>query len=66
MATGGRTREESRAMLWILLASICFLSRPAVSSPQIGSGVHVDETGIGGVVLISNGVKPETGVWHSS
>jgi hypothetical protein len=56
-------RGITRAMWWTLLASICFLSRPAVSSPQSGSGVQVDKTSIGGVVLNSNGAKPEAGVW---
>ena len=45
------------------MALICFISRPAPGSPQGASGVQVDKSSIGGVVLNSNGAKPEAGVW---
>jgi len=51
-------RGITRVMLWTLLASICFISRPAASSPQSGSGVQVDKSSIGGTVLNSEGDIP--------
>ena len=56
-------RGMTRAMMWFLLALICFISRPAAGGPQGASGVQVDKSSIGGVVLNSSGAKPEAGVW---
>ena len=56
-------RGITRAMMWALLASICLISRPAAGGPQSTSGVQVDKSSIGGVVLNSAGAKPEAGVW---
>jgi hypothetical protein len=57
-------------MLWALLAVLCVISRPATGSQQNGaarnagaSGVQVDKNSVGGVVVNSNGGKPEAGVW---
>src|ERR1700738_1171045 len=62
-------RTVTRAMLWALLVILCVMTRPAVGQ-QSGaargagdSGVRVDKSDIGGVVLNSNGAKPEAGVW---
>ena len=56
-------RGMTRAMMWSLLALICFISRPAAGGPQNASGIQVDKSSIGGVVLNSNDAKPEAGVW---
>ena len=56
-------RGMTRAMMWSLMALICFMSRPATGGPQSGSGSQIDKSSIGGVVLNSNGAKPEAGVW---
>src|SRR5229473_169763 len=66
MADGkGRTdmRGMTRAMMWSLVALICFSSRPAAGGPQSASGAAVDKNCIGGVVVNSNGANPEAGVW---
>src|SRR5882757_9513107 len=62
-------RTVTRKMLWTLLVALCVMARPAVGQ-QSGaarsadaSGVQVDKNSIGGVVLNSNGAKPEAGVW---
>ena len=56
-------RGMTRAMMWSLVALICFASRPVSGSPQGASGIQVDKSSIGGVVLNSTGGKPEAGVW---
>jgi hypothetical protein len=53
----------TRAMMWSLVALICFTSRPVAGAPQAASGITVDKSSIGGVVVNSNGAKPEAGVW---
>src|SRR5258705_6389224 len=62
-------RSVTRTMLWALLVVLCVMARPAASQ-QSGaargagaSGIQVDKNSIGGVVLNSNGAKPEPGVW---
>jgi mono/diheme cytochrome c family protein len=56
-------RGITRAILWFLVALICFISRPVASEPQGASGVTVDKASIGGVVLNAKTAKPEAGVW---
>src|ERR1700680_4532730 len=56
-------RGMTRAMMWSLVALICFISRPAAGGPQSASGIQVDKSSIGGVVVNSSGAKPEAGVW---
>ena len=56
-------RGMTRAMMWTLVALICFASRPVAGGPQGASAVQVDKSSIGGVVVNSNGAKPEAGVW---
>src|ERR1700674_3937138 len=56
-------RRVARATLWVLLAIICIISRPASGGPQAVSGLQVDKFSIGGVVANSSGGKPEAGVW---
>ena len=56
-------RGMTRAMMWSLVALICFISRPAAGGPQSSSVASVDKNCIGGVVVNSNGAKPEAGVW---
>src|ERR1700688_912600 len=53
----GRTdmRGTTRATMWSLLALIVFSSRPATGGPQGASGIQVDKSSIGGVVVNSNG-----------
>ena len=48
-------RGMTRAMMWSLVALICFISRPAAGGPQSASGIQVDKSSIGGVVVNSNG-----------
>src|SRR5258706_9140792 len=62
-------RTVTRTMLWTLLVALCVMARPAVGQ-QSGAarsagdtGVQVDKNSVGGVVLNSNGAKPEAGVW---
>src|ERR1700682_6554635 len=62
-------RTVTRTMLWALLVILCVMARPAAGQ-QSGaargagdSGVRVDKNSVGGVVLNSNGAKPEAGVW---
>src|SRR5437879_9245221 len=62
-------RTVARTMFWTLLVALCVMARPAVGQ-QSGaarsagdSGVQVDKNSVGGVVLNSNGAKPEAGVW---
>src|SRR6266446_4623080 len=62
-------RTVTRTMLWTLLVALCVMARPAVGQ-QSGaarsageSAVQVDKNSVGGVVLNSNGAKPEAGVW---
>src|SRR5258706_6840797 len=62
-------RTVTRKMLWTLLVALCVMARPAVGQ-QSGAarsadayGVQVDKNSVGGVVLNSNGAKPEAGVW---
>jgi hypothetical protein len=56
-------RGMTRAMMWSLVALICFMSLPVAGGPQSASGVQVDRSSIGGVVVNSKGAKPEAGVW---
>jgi hypothetical protein len=56
-------RVMTRAMMWSLVALVCFASRPVAGGPQGASGIQVDKSSIGGVVLNSTGGKPEAGVW---
>src|ERR1700731_5495759 len=62
-------RTVTRTMLWAILVVLCVMARPAVGQ-QSGAagkadatGVQVDKNSVGGVVLNSNGAKPEAGVW---
>src|SRR5467141_4521681 len=62
-------RTVTRTMLWTLLVALCVMARPGVGQ-QSGaarspgdSAVQVDKNSVGGVVLNSNGAKPEAGVW---
>ena len=62
-------RTVTRTMLWALLVTLCVMARPAAGQ-QSGAagkagaaGVQVDKNSVGGVVLNSNGGKPEAGVW---
>lgn len=56
-------RGITRAMMWLLVALICLVSRPVASEPQGASGLTVDKASIGGVVLNAKTAKPEAGVW---
>src|SRR6266849_2091777 len=62
-------RIVTRTTLWTLLVVLCVMARPAVGqqngAARKGSdfGVPVDKNSVGGVVLNSNGAKPEAGVW---
>src|SRR5712691_6647997 len=62
-------RTVTRTMLWALLVVLCVMARPAVGQQNgaarsaDASGVQVDKSSVGGVVLNSNGAKPEAGVW---
>ncbi len=62
-------RTVTRTMLWALLVVLCVMARPAIGrqsgAARKGSdfGVQVDKNSVGGVVLNSNGAKPEAGVW---
>src|SRR5215469_268824 len=56
-------RGMTRAMMWALVAMICFISKPAAGGPQDVAGLKVDKTSIGGVVTNSATAKPEAGVW---
>jgi len=56
-------RGISRAMMWLVVALICLVSRPVASEPQGASGFTVDKASIGGVVLNAKTAKPEAGVW---
>src|ERR1700736_541805 len=62
-------RNVTRTMSWALLVTLCALARP-VAGQQTGaartagtSGVQIDKNSMGGVVLNSEGAKPEAGVW---
>src|SRR6202140_399484 len=62
-------RTVTRTMLWAVVVVLCLMARPAAGQ-QSGaargagaSGVQVDKNSVGGVVLNSNGAKPEAGVW---
>ena len=62
-------RNLTRMMSWALLVTLCALARP-VAGQQSGaarsagtSGVQIDKNSMGGVVLNSDGAKPEAGVW---
>src|ERR1700741_4563840 len=56
-------RTVTRKMTWVLLAILCVAARPVVGGPQNVPGLKVDKSSIGGVVVNSNGGKPEAGVW---
>src|SRR5579871_4117004 len=56
-------RGMTRAMMWSLVALICVISRPAAGGPQSIPGLKVEKSSIGGVVVNSDGAKPEAGVW---
>src|SRR5437868_4486341 len=62
-------RTVTRTMLWAILVVLCVMARPTVgqqsgASRNAGaSGVQVDKNSVGGVVVNSNGAKPEAGVW---
>ena len=56
-------RGMIRAMMWSLVALICFVSRPAAGGPQGAAGTQVDKSSIGGVVTNANGGNAEAGVW---
>src|SRR5712692_9127397 len=62
-------RTVTRTMLWAFLVVLCVMARPAVGQQNgaarsaDASGVQVDKHSVGGVVLNSNGAKPEAGVW---
>jgi hypothetical protein len=62
-------RTVTRTMLWTFLAVVCVMARPAAGQENehvrgAGDlGVRVDKNSVGGVVLNSNGGKPEAGVW---
>src|SRR6202011_1960427 len=62
-------RNVTRTTSWALLVTFCALARP-VAGQQTGaartagtSGVQIDKNSMGGVVLNSEGAKPEAGVW---
>src|SRR5260370_30809925 len=62
-------RSVTRKMVWALLVVLCVIAR-STAGQQSGaargagaSGVQVDKNSVGGVVLNSNGSKPEAGVW---
>jgi hypothetical protein len=50
-------RGITRAMMWSLVALICFAVRPVAGGPQGASGVQVDKNSIGGVVLNSRSAR---------
>src|SRR6266571_61985 len=62
-------RTVTHTMLWAFLVVLCVMARPAVGQQNGAarnagaSGVQVDKSSVGGVVLNSNGAKPEAGVW---
>src|ERR1700681_3280942 len=62
-------RTVTRTMLWALLMVLCMRARPTagqqngVARGAGDFGVRVDKNSVGGVVLNSNGAKPEAGVW---
>jgi hypothetical protein len=56
-------RGITRAMMWSLQVLVCFASRSVSSEPRGAAGITFDKSSIGGVVLNSNGAKPEAGVW---
>jgi len=56
-------RSIARATFWVVLAAACVISRPVSGGQQTVPGLKVDKTSIGGVVVNSNGGKPEAGVW---
>src|ERR1700694_5906443 len=62
-------RTVTRTMLWALLMVLCMRARPTagqqngVARGAGDFGVRVDKNSVGGVLLNSNGAKPEAGVW---
>ncbi len=56
-------RIVTRVSFWILLVVVCLLSLPASGGQQAIPGLQVDKSSIGGVVVNTNGGKPEAGVW---
>jgi hypothetical protein len=56
-------RTVTRKVIWVLLAVLCVVARPALAAPQGLPGLKVDKTSIGGTVVNSSGGKPEAGVW---
>src|SRR6202171_5321560 len=62
-------RTVTRTMLWALLMVLCMRARPTAGQQNGAArgagdfGVRVDKNSVGGVVLNSNGAKPEAGVW---
>src|SRR6202030_4085725 len=56
-------RSVARTSLWAVLAIICILSRPASGGQQAVSGLQVDKSSVGGMVMNATGGKPEAGVW---
>src|SRR6202163_278421 len=62
-------RTVTRTMLWALLMVLCMRARPTagqqngVARGAGDFGVRVDKNSGGGVVLNSDGAKPEAGAW---
>ena len=56
-------RSIARTALWALLAIGCIISRPSSGGQQAISGLQVDKSSVGGVVVNTSGGRPEVGVW---
>src|SRR6267154_1037743 len=56
-------RSIARTAFWAILAIVCIISRSASGGQQSVSGLQVDKSSIGGMVVNTSGGKPEAGVW---
>src|SRR6202140_5172491 len=56
-------RSVARTTLWVLVEIVCTISRPASGGQQAVSGLQVEKSSVGGVVVNGSGGKPEAGVW---
>src|SRR6202171_5206235 len=56
-------RSVARTTLWVLVAIVCTISRPASGGQQAVPGLQVEKSSVGGAVVNASGGKPEAGVW---
>jgi hypothetical protein len=53
----------ARRVLWLPLAVLCLVTWSAAGQQRSAPKMQADKSSVGGVVVNTNGGKPEAGVW---